>query len=75
MIGLIPFPFEDWAAREGYNIAPAVVPADIRTYADRHTQAAFEAWNAGARSVARMITESTLEIEAVREKILTLAES
>jgi hypothetical protein len=67
--------FEDWAKDHGYNTAPAVLPAANRVYADRDTQAAFDAWNAGAASVARMITESTLETEALREKLLKLAGS
>jgi hypothetical protein len=51
-----------------------VFPSDIRSYADRQTQAVFEAWNGGARSLAKLLTESTLETEALR-KILTSAES
>jgi hypothetical protein len=52
---------------------PAVLPADNRDYADAQTQAAFDAWSAGAGHVARMITESTLEAEALREKMRELA--
>ena len=48
MIALAPSPFELWAAREGYDTAPAVVPTDIRAYADRDTQAVFVAYKAGA---------------------------
>ena len=73
MIALAPSPFEVWAAREGYNITPAVVPTDIRTYADRDTQAAYEAYKAGAADTARMATESTLETEALRERLLAIA--
>ncbi len=73
MIATAPYPFEIWASSEGYDIAPAVLPGANRTYADRDTQAALEAWNAGAQSVARMVTESTLETEALRERIQTLA--
>jgi hypothetical protein len=47
MTALASSPFEVWAAREGYNTAPAVSPSDIRIYADRDTQAVYEAWNAG----------------------------
>jgi hypothetical protein len=31
---VIPSPFEVWATRKGYDIAPAVVPLPIRTYAE-----------------------------------------
>jgi hypothetical protein len=31
-------------------------------------------WKAGAAYVARMVTESTLETEALREKLLAFAE-
>jgi hypothetical protein len=68
-----PLPFEEWAVAHGYGTAPAVSPTGIRQYADRDTQAAFEMWNAGAASVARMVTESTLDTEALREKLLSLA--
>jgi hypothetical protein len=61
MITLAPSPFEQWAASHGYDISPTVLPGAICQYVDRDTQAAFEAWNAGAQSVAKMITESTLE--------------
>jgi hypothetical protein len=68
-----PSPFELWAADNQYDIAPAALPAPDRVYADRETQAAFDAWNAGAQNLARMLTESTLETEWLREKILQLA--
>jgi hypothetical protein len=71
---LISSPFDEWAPRHGYDIAPAVSPTDIRKYADRDTQAAFDAWNAGAVSVARIVTESTLETDALRERINSLTE-
>ena len=73
MITHAPSPFEQWAAREGCNIAPAAVPAPDRRYADRDTQAAFDAWDAGCRYVAMIMTEFTLEAEALREKIQPLA--
>jgi hypothetical protein len=73
MISVAPSPFEVLATREGYSIAPAVLPAANRTYADRDTQAAFDAWVAGAHSIARMLTESTLETEALRERIQAIA--
>jgi hypothetical protein len=73
MIALAPSAFEVWAAREGYDIARAMSPSPNRMYADRQTQAASDAWNAGAKSLARMLTESTLETEALREKIRELA--
>jgi len=37
------------------------------------TEVAFDVWNSGAGYVARMVTESTLETEALREKLLALA--
>ncbi len=73
MIALAPSPFEVWAEGEGYDIAPAVSPSPIRQYADPQTQAVFNAWNASARVVAQMVTESTLETEALREKLLAIA--
>ena len=75
MIALAPSPFEVWARREGYNIAPAVCPSPIRQYADPDTQKLFEAWTAGARVVARMVTESMLDTEALRAKLLAIAVS
>jgi hypothetical protein len=38
MISLAPPTFELWAPDHGYDIAPIVVPAVNRTYADRDTQ-------------------------------------
>jgi hypothetical protein len=70
---LVPSPFEEWASTHGYDTAPAVSPSDIRQYADPYTQAAFDAWNAGAASVARKLTESTLETDPLRELIRELA--
>ena len=70
---LAPSPFEIWAAREGYDVSPAVSPTPTRVYAGRRTQEAFDAWTDGAQSVARMFTESTVETEALREKVLKLA--
>jgi hypothetical protein len=52
-----------------------VSPSDIRIYADRRTQDAYEAYTRGQADVARMLTESTLETDALVEKILKLAES
>jgi hypothetical protein len=75
MIALAPTPFDLWAKREGYDTAPAAVPAADRTYADRQTQAVYDAYRAGAAEVARMVTESTLETEVLREKLLALAQS
>jgi hypothetical protein len=73
LLELAPSQFEEWAAREGYNITPAVSPCPRHSYADSNTQEAFEAWNGGAGYVARMVTESTLETEAQREKLQALA--
>jgi hypothetical protein len=39
----------------------------------RKTQEAFDAWNAGAFRFARMLMESTIEMEPFREKIRILA--
>ena len=73
MIALAPSPFEVWAAREGYNIVPAVSPYPLRQYADRDTQAAYKAWMAGAANVAGVATESTSETGVSREKLLSIA--
>jgi hypothetical protein len=51
-----------------------VAPTEIRQYADRDTWAAFDIWNASAAIFARMLTESTLESEALKEWINSLAE-
>jgi hypothetical protein len=53
--------FEQWAASRGYDIAPAVLPAENRLYADRQTQAAFDAWNAGAAFASRDIMRSMVD--------------
>lgn len=75
MITLAPSPFEVWAQSQGFNAAPAVSPCPLRQYADRDTQKAFEAYQAGAADTARMFTESTLETEALREKLLAMSVS
>ena len=72
-LSLISSRFEQSAATLGYDIAPAVSPDKLRAYADRATQDAFDMWKAGAAYVARMVTESTLETGALREKLLALA--
>jgi hypothetical protein len=66
---LAPNPFEQFASDNQYDITPAVVPAENRVYADRQTQAAYEAWLDGARYVARMHFDSTFNTEAFRDKI------
>lgn len=52
---------------------PPCFPPIIGTYADRDTQAVFDAWDAGCRYVAMILTESTLETEALVEKIQALS--
>ena len=56
---ITPSDFTHWAPARGYCLAPAVLPTPDRVYADLQTQAAFEAWTAGAASVAPRLTEST----------------
>jgi hypothetical protein len=73
MVALAPSAFELWAYANGYDTAPAVFPAADRIYADRQTQAAFDAWKAGSANTAQMLTESTLETEPLRERIKGLA--
>jgi hypothetical protein len=75
MISLALSAFELWAVREGYYTAPAVVPCPLRQYADRDTQKAFETYQADSANTARMITRSTLDTEALREKLLATAVS
>jgi hypothetical protein len=72
-MNLAPTPFEIWAADRGYDIAPAVLPDLNRIYADRATQEAFDIWSAGAASVARTLTESMFDTEALQERIIALA--
>ena len=66
-------PFELWASTHHYDIASSVSPIPTRVYADRQTQAACDAFNAGAASVARMFFNSTFETEDFREKMRALA--
>src|SRR5271170_5212981 len=67
-ISLALSPFEHWALEHGYNTAPAVSPAPTRKYADRQTQGVLEAREDGATTVARMLTESTLDTSALRQR-------
>ena len=43
IVNIAPSQFEIWAPTHGYDTAPAVLPAANRVYADRDTQAAFDA--------------------------------
>jgi hypothetical protein len=70
---LVSSPFEQTAIALGYDITPAVSPISTRIYADLQTQTAFDIWNAGAAYVACMVTESTLETEALCDKLKALA--
>jgi len=70
---LVPSAFEQWAATHRYDLAPAVSTTSTRIYADRRTQEAYDTWTAGAHHVARMITEFTLETDALRKRIRTLS--
>lgn len=72
-VKLAPSAFELWAYANGYDTAPAVLPAADRLYADRLTQEIYDAWNAGSANTARMLTDSMLETEALRERIQALA--
>jgi hypothetical protein len=74
-IALAPSAFEVWAQANGYNVDPALSPCPLRQYADRETQKAFEAYQAGVANTARIITESMLETEALRGKLLAIAVS
>ena len=75
MITLALSSFEVWAKSRGYDTAPAVIPSSIRQYADSRTQEVFDAWTAGGRIVAQMVTESTLETEALSKKLKAIAVS
>ena len=72
---LVPSSFDQWASAKGFDISFAVCPDRTRVYADRRTQEAFDAWNAGASSVARMVTESTIETQPLIERMRELADS
>jgi hypothetical protein len=50
-LAIAPTAFDDWARTRGYNVAPAVLPAPDRIYADRQTQEAFDVWNAAVASL------------------------
>jgi hypothetical protein len=73
MITLATFQFELLAPANGYDIAPAMSPTDIRGLCRLRNPAAFDTWTAGARTVARKLTESTLETGPLRDEILRLA--
>lgn len=74
-VSLVSTPFEQFATDRKYDITPAVSPCSIRIYADARTQEAYEIWRDGAASLARILTDSTLDTPALREKIRKLAES
>jgi len=63
-VAITPTAFDEWASTRGYNLAPAVLPAPERIYADRQTQEAFDAWSAAVARVARMFANSTIETDA-----------
>jgi hypothetical protein len=75
MISLAPSPFELWASADGYATARAMSPCPLGQYADSATQDAFRVWNASAVHTAHMITLSTLDTEALQEKLLSIAAS
>ncbi len=52
LMNVNPSPFEQWALDNGYDITRAVSPCEIRQYADRATQAAYDAFRFGQQSVA-----------------------
>jgi hypothetical protein len=68
-----PNTFERWVTDNLCDITTAVLPAENRVYADPQTQAAFDAWNVGAASVARVLTECAVDTPALRERIRELA--
>jgi hypothetical protein len=70
---LAPTHFGEFAATRQLDTAPAVLPDSTCVYADMRTQTAFEFWNAGAAHFARVLTESTFDTPALREKIRELA--
>jgi hypothetical protein len=71
-VSLVPTPFEQWALACGYDIAPPLALPN-RKYNDPLTEKLHEAWQARGEHIARLLTESTLDTEALREKILGLA--
>lgn len=71
-LSLIPTPLERFVAARGYDLTPALLPTADRVYADARTQEAYEIWTAGAQWVACMVTQSIIETEAMREKLLRL---
>jgi hypothetical protein len=73
VLKLLPPAFERWASPNGYDISPAVSPTETRTYADRRTQEAFEAFSAGESNLARALTDSTFETEVMRERVYGMA--
>lgn len=59
-LAIAPSAFEAWANVRGYSLAPAVVPAADRVYADRHTQQVFDAWCAGRNDDAIAVCAMSL---------------
>jgi hypothetical protein len=66
--------FDEWASSRGYDLAPAVLPAPDRMYADRQTQEAFDVWNAAVARVARVFGNSTIETDAFISRLRGLAD-
>ena len=73
-LAIAPIAFDEWARTRGYNLAPAVLPAPDRIYADRQTQEAFDVWSAAVARVARVFANSTIETDAFITRLRGLAD-
>ena len=72
-LAIPPTAFDEWASTRGYNLAPAVLPAPDRIYADRQTQEAFDAWSAAVARGARVFANSTIGTDAFISRLRGLA--
>jgi hypothetical protein len=66
----IPSAFETWVIARHYDTTPAVCPSAHRIYADRHTQALYDAWFAAkAEADARLAAATNLVDAALHFKL------
>jgi hypothetical protein len=70
---IVSSPFQQWAAEQGYDLTPAKPPDEHRIYHALRTQDVYAAWRGGAAYIVRMLTESMLNTEALREKLFEFA--
>jgi hypothetical protein len=74
-ISILPTPFELWASSTATTLPPPRFPPETASMRIAARRKHMRPWQAGASSVARMLTDSTIDTEALREKIRGLAGS